>query len=53
MKNFRICRPSSVRMGMFCRFGSALDSRPVAVPVCLKVVWIRPSLSATFRRPST
>ena len=28
-------RPSSVRMGMFCRFGSELDSRPVAVTVWL------------------
>ena len=30
----RISRPSSVRIGMFCRFGSVLDSRPVAATVC-------------------
>ena len=27
----RILRPSSVRIGMFCRFGSDDDSRPVVV----------------------
>lgn len=30
----RNSRPSSVRTGMFCRFGSVEDSRPVAVTVC-------------------
>ena len=29
-------------MGMFCRFGSVEDSRPVAATVWLNVVWIRP-----------
>jgi hypothetical protein len=28
-KAWRILRPSSVRTGMFCRFGSDEDSRPV------------------------
>ncbi|MGH9567249.1 MAG: hypothetical protein ACRD4I_14790, partial [Candidatus Angelobacter sp.] len=32
MKAARISRPSSVRIGMFCRFGLVEDSRPVAVP---------------------
>ena len=36
-------RPSSVRTGMFCRFGSVDDSRPVAATVCMNVVWMRPS----------
>ncbi len=31
MKARRIFRPSSVRIGMFCRFGSAEESRPVVV----------------------
>ena len=31
MKARRILRPSSVRTGMFCRFGSDDDSRPVVV----------------------
>ena len=31
----RISRPSSVRIGMFCKFGSLELSRPVAVPVWL------------------
>ena len=31
-------RPTSVRMGMFCRFGSLDDSRPVAATAWLKVV---------------
>ena len=30
-KALRILRPSSVRIGMFCRFGSDDDSRPVVV----------------------
>ena len=41
-KQERIGRPTSVRIGMFCRFGLALESRPVAVAVWLKVVWSRP-----------
>jgi hypothetical protein len=31
MKARRMARPSSVRIGMFCRFGSDDDSRPVEV----------------------
>jgi hypothetical protein len=31
MKAVRILRPSAVRTGMFCRFGSDEDSRPVVV----------------------
>ena len=31
MKAVRIARPSSVRIGMFCRFGSEEESRPVVV----------------------
>ena len=27
---------------MFCRFGSVDESRPVAAPVCPKLVWMRP-----------
>ena len=34
----RISLPSSVRTGMFCRFGSVEDSRPVAVTMFWKVV---------------
>ncbi|MFB9309672.1 hypothetical protein ACFFRL_10785 [Agromyces hippuratus] len=29
----RMRRPSSVRIGMFCRFGSFDDMRPVAAPI--------------------
>ena len=46
-------RPSSVRTGMFCRFGSVDDSRPVAAMVWLKVVWMRPSAAVDLSRPST
>ena len=37
----RISRPSSVRIGMFCRFGFDDESRPVAAPVWLNVVCSR------------
>ena len=43
-KQPRIGRPRSERIGMFCRFGLVLESRPVAARTWLKVVWIRPSL---------
>ena len=43
MKVSRICRPTSVRTGMFCRFGRFAESRPVAAVVCEKVVCRRPS----------
>ena len=43
----RMRRPSAVRTGMFCRFGSELDSRPVAVTVWLKEVWSRPVVGST------
>ncbi len=42
MKARRISRPSSVRIGIFCRFGFVDDIRPVAVAVWLNVVWIFP-----------
>ena len=45
-------RPSSVRIGMFCRLGSVVESRPVAAIVWLNVVWIRPSDWTVFSRPS-
>jgi len=41
----RISRPSSVRIGIDCRFGSEVDRRPVAATVWLKVVCSRPSAS--------
>ena len=40
-------RDSSVRTGMFWRFGSWEESRPVAAPAWLKVVWMRPSAGST------
>jgi hypothetical protein len=39
----RISAPSSVRIGMFCRFGSLEESRPVAATVWLNEVCSRPS----------
>ena len=48
-----MARPSSVRTGMFWRFGSVEDSRPVAATVWLNVVWIRPSAAIVLIRPST
>ena len=45
--------PASVRTGMFWRFGSVELRRPVAVVVCPKVVWIRPSSATDFWSPST
>src|SRR5439155_429418 len=42
MNAARISRPSSVRIGMFCKLGSLELSRPVAVPVCEKLVCRRP-----------
>src|SRR3989304_3843398 len=38
----RMERPISVRMGMFWRFGSLLESLPVAVTVWLRDVWSLP-----------
>ena len=38
---------------MFCRFGSTLDSRPVAAMVWLKVVCTRPSSSTIGSSEST
>ena len=35
-------RPSSVRIGMFWRFGFDDDSRPVAATSWLNEVWMRP-----------
>src|SRR6266700_4821252 len=34
--------PRGVRTGMFWRFGSEDDNRPVAAPAWLKLVWMRP-----------
>ncbi len=48
-----MARPSSVRTGTFCRFGSVEERRPVAATVWLKVVWIRPSAATVLIRPST
>ena len=44
MKAARILRPSSVRIGMFCRLGSTEDSRPVVVAASENDVWTRPDL---------
>ena len=52
MKNRRNSRPIAVRTGMFCRFGSVEEMRPVRVSVWLKFEWMRPSAAMTFRRPS-
>ena len=50
----RICRPSSVRIGMFCRFGSHELSRPVAAVVWDKLVCTRPvSREINFGSEST
>ena len=46
-KQARISRPSSVRIGMFCRLGLFEDSRPVVAAVWLKVVCRRLSASTT------
>ena len=40
-------------MGMFCRFGSVEESRPVAATVWWNVVWIRPSSPAIGISEST
>ena len=40
-------RPSSVRIGMFCRFGLEDESRPVTAPVWLYEVCTRPVLGST------
>ena len=46
----RISRPSSVRTGMFCRFGSLELSRPVAVTTWLNEAWTRPVSGWTISR---
>jgi hypothetical protein len=48
MNALRICRPSSERIGMFCRFGFDEESLPVAATVWLKDVCSRPSFSSTI-----
>ena len=50
MKQARISRPVSVRIGMFCRFGLMLDRRPVAAVVCSNVVCSRPSVADPVRQ---
>ena len=47
-----ICAPNSRRTGIFCRFGSVLERRPVAVTVMRKFVCMRPSVEMTLSRPS-
>ena len=42
MNALRIWRPISVRIGMFCRFGSLLLRRPVAATAWLICVCTRP-----------
>ena len=42
--------PSSVRIGMFCRFGSVEDSRPVLVMAMAKPVCTRPVARVDLRR---
>ena len=37
---------------MFCRFGSELESLPVAATVWFSVVWMRPSLRMSCGRAS-
>ena len=51
MKAVRIFRPSSVRTGMFCRFGSDEESRPVVVAASENEVCTRrvPSTAAATR----
>ena len=46
-KQERTGRPTSERIGMFCRFGLVLESRPVAAVTWLKVVWMRPVSEST------
>jgi hypothetical protein len=43
MKQARISRPVSVRIGMFWRFGLTLERRPVDAVTCSNVVCRRPS----------
>ena len=40
-------------VGMFCRFGSVEEMRPVRASVWMKVEWTRPSAASAFSRPST
>ena len=51
MNASRMRRPSAVRTGMFCRFGSVEDSRPVAATVWLNVVWMRPCVVDQRQQP--
>ena len=53
MKAARMRRPSSPRMGMFCRLGSLELSRPVAAPVWLKMVCTRPVSGFTAARSAS
>ena len=49
----RIRRPSGVRIGMFWRFGSDDDRRPVAATAWWNVVWRRPSAAIRVGSAST
>ena len=51
-KQSRILLPSSVLIGMFCKFGSVEDNLPVAATVCWKLVCIRPSCATDAINPS-
>ncbi len=43
IKASRTFFPSSVLIGIFCRFGFCEENRPVVVPVCVKVACSLPS----------
>ena len=49
----RIRRPSGVRIGMFWRFGSDDDRRPVAATAWWNVVWSRSSAAISVGSAST
>jgi hypothetical protein len=49
----RMRRPRGVRIGMFCRFGSDDDRRPVAATAWWKVVCRRPSAAISVGSAST
>ena len=48
MNASRMRRPSAVRTGMFCRFGSVDASRPVTAVACENVVCTRPVRAFTI-----
>ena len=48
MNASRIRRPSSDRMGIFCRLGSAEASLPVLAPAIIYDVWTRPDVGSMW-----